>query len=67
MVSSTDPPRYHITLVLEPIGAHDHADARLAARRVAEQVEALTYSLPPEPARRLVEVKSLHIGRSRDN
>lgn len=65
MVFEGDFPRYLITLQLEPVGIHRHADARLAAQRVAAAIEQLASDVPGLEETQLVEVKTLRVERQK--
>ena len=63
MVFQGDFPRFRITLELEPVGVHRHADARLAAQRVADIIEELASAVPGLEDTQLVELKALRVER----
>jgi hypothetical protein len=60
------PPRYEITLILEPFVARRHAEVREAAERVVQAIEQLACEAPEFEDTQLVEVRSITVARTRD-
>jgi hypothetical protein len=67
MVFQGDFPRFRIMLELEPVGVHRHADARVAAQRVADAIEHLPSEVSGLEDTQLVEVKAMRVERIEPN
>jgi hypothetical protein len=60
-MTAAKPPRFRITLELEPVETWVHADARHAAQRVADAIEQVKFGSPSSAAPHVVKITTMTV------